>query len=418
MLLLVFLGGVLTILSPCILPVVPLVFARAERSFVRETLPLLFGLALAFTFAATVATSAARWLVAANLVGRDVALVLMAVVGVALLSTRAAEWLARPFARLGSAMLATPTDGGGRTRALRNVAVGAAIGLLWAPCAGPILGLVITLAARADDRRSAALLFFTFALGAAMSLGLVMLAAGRALARLRATARLHLVAQRVLGVATLATVVVIALGWDAAIFAKGGIVGTARAEETLVRRLATTAAPRADAGMSLDAFAVAEAAAPLPTLDRMLPGFTGATEWINSAPLTPESLRGKVVLVDFWTFGCYNCLNALPHVKALYAKYKDQGFIVIGVHTPELPRERVVTNVRDEVKRLGITYPVVIDNDYAIWKAFGNQYWPAAYYADATGTLRFHHFGEGRYEEQDKVVAKLLAERQPVAGSR
>ena len=405
MLLLVFLGGVLTILSPCILPVIPLVFARAERSFVRETLPLLLGLALAFAFAATIATSAAGWLVAANVVGRDVALLMMAAVGVALLSTRAAEFLARPLSRLGGAVLAH-SPAAARPRPLRSVGIGAAIGLLWAPCAGPILGLVITLAARAPDRRAASLLFLTFALGATVSLGLVMAAAGRTLARLRAATRYHVVVQRVLGVATLATVVVIALGWDAAIFAKGGLVGTARAEETLVRKLTTVAPPIVDAGMSIDDFAATPAAPTITTL----PGFAGATEWINSAPLTPESLRGKVVLVDFWTFACYNCLNALPHVKELYAKYKDQGFVVIGVHTPELARERVLSNVRAQVKQLGITYPVVVDNDYAIWKAFDNQFWPAAYYADASGTLRFHHFGEGRYDEQDKIVAKLLAE--------
>ena len=117
------------------------------------------------------------------------------------------------------------------------------------------------------------------------------------------------------------------------------------------------------------------------------------------------------MLVDFWTFGCYNCLNALPHVKALYAKYKDRGFVVVGVHTPEFARERVVANVRSEVRRLDVRYPVVVDIESRIWRAFHNQYWPAAYYADATGKLRFHHFGEGRYEEQDRVVASLLAER-------
>jgi thiol-disulfide isomerase/thioredoxin len=142
----------------------------------------------------------------------------------------------------------------------------------------------------------------------------------------------------------------------------------------------------------------------------VLPPFDGATEWINSPPLTSEGLRGKVVLVDFWTFARYNCLNALPHVKALAAKYGRQGLVVIGVHTPELARERVLDNVRNQVKRLGITYAVVVDNDYKIWNAFHNQYWPAAYYADRTGKLRFYHFGEGAYVEQDAVVARLLAE--------
>ena len=149
----------------------------------------------------------------------------------------------------------------------------------------------------------------------------------------------------------------------------------------------------------------------LPQADGQLAPFEGGTEWINSTALTPELLRGKVVLVDFWTFECYNCLNALPHVKELYAKYKDRGFVVVGVHTPEFARERVPENVRREVAKLGITYPVVIDNDHRIWNAYHNQYWPAAYFADANGKMRFYHFGEGRYEEQDKVVAKLLAER-------
>ena len=149
-----------------------------------------------------------------------------------------------------------------------------------------------------------------------------------------------------------------------------------------------------------------------------MPGFTGATAWINSAPLTLDSLRGKVVLIDFWTFACYNCLNALPHVKALYEKYRQQGFVVVGVHTPELPQERVLDNVRREVTRLGITYPVVVDNDYTIWNAYHNQYWPAAYYVDATGELRFSHFGEGAYAEQDQAVARLLDEARQQARAR
>ena len=122
-------------------------------------------------------------------------------------------------------------------------------------------------------------------------------------------------------------------------------------------------------------------------------------------------------MVDFWTFECYNCLNALPHVKALHAKYKDRGLVVIGVHTPEFARERVPANVRREVASLGIEYPVVIDNDSRIWRSFQNRYWPAAYFADATGRLRFHHFGEGRYAEQDQVVARLLDERDAAAAA-
>ena len=411
MLLLAFLGGVLTILSPCILPVIPLVFARTGRSFRREVAPMLVGLALAFTGAALIASATAHWLLVANEVGRNAALVLLAVVGVSLVSTRAAEWLTRPASRVGAAMLGADR---GAASPWRNVVVGMAIGLLWAPCAGPILGLLIAASATGSAPRTA-LLFLTFGLGAIMSLAAVTSLGSRLLTFLKRAGAADVVVRRVLGTATLLTVVALFFGWDRALFAKGGLVQTASAEELLVSRLAPRPVATAPAGMSLDDFDADEAARVAPIAlaqaDGVLPGFDGATEWINSAALTPAALRGKVVLVDFWTFECYNCLNALPHVKELYAKYKDRGFVVVGVHTPEFARERVPENVRREVAKLGITYPVVIDNDNRIWNAFHNQYWPAAYYADARGKMRFYHFGEGRYEEQDKVVARLLAER-------
>lgn len=416
MLVLALIGGVLTILSPCILPVLPLLFARDGRSFAADTVPMLAGLGVAFTATALVATATAHWLAVASDAGRAAALVLLALVGVTLVSPRAAAWVSRPASRLGGALLAR-TRGPAASPA-RAALVGGAIGLLWAPCAGPILGLLIA-AAAVSSPGYAGLLFLTFALGAIMSLAVVTTAGVRVLARLRRAGAADASVRRALGVATLATVIALFFGWDRALFADKAFIRTAAAEERLVSRLAPGAVPGPDAGLSLDAFAAAEAARrtapPLPTMEGVLPPFTGGNEWINSPALTPESLRGKVVLVDFWTFACYNCLNALPHVQALQAKYGARGFVVVGVHTPELPRERLVENVRREVRRLGITYPVVIDNDYAIWRAFGNRYWPAAYYADASGRLRFHHFGEGRYEEQDQVVAALLAERDAAA---
>jgi cytochrome c biogenesis protein CcdA/thiol-disulfide isomerase/thioredoxin len=413
MLALAFLGGVLTILSPCILPVIPLVFSRTGHDFRREIIPMLGGLAVAFTAAALVATATARWLLVANAIGRYAALLLLAMVGLALFSTSVAEWLTGPLTRAGAAMIGAPTAHASSAPA-RSVVIGMAIGLLWAPCAGPILGLLIAAAATSGAPR-AGLLFLTFALGAAMSLAVVTSLGSRVVARLKRAGAADVIVRRTLGLATLVTVIAIFFGWDQALFANGGIVRTASAEERLVSTLAPGAKGAAPAGTSLDAFAAEEdartAAIALHVADGMLPGFDGATEWINSRPLTPEALRGKVVLVDFWTFECYNCLNALPHVKELYAKYKDRGFVVVGVHTPEFALERFPDNVHRAVTRLGITYPVVIDNDNRIWNAFHNQYWPAAFYADATGTMRFYHFGEGRYEEQDKVVAKLLAER-------
>ena len=138
------------------------------------------------------------------------------------------------------------------------------------------------------------------------------------------------------------------------------------------------------------------------------PDFAGISNWFNSKPLNIADLRGKVVLVDFWTYGCVNCVNTLPHVTDLYAKYKDRGLVVVGVHTPEFPFEKSAGNVQAALKRHGITYPVAQDNDSATWNAYRNQYWPAQYIIDQNGKIVFQHEGEGRYDEIDRTVAKLL----------
>ncbi len=145
-------------------------------------------------------------------------------------------------------------------------------------------------------------------------------------------------------------------------------------------------------------------------IEGALPSITGAVEWLNSPPLTAEALRNKVVLIDFWTYSCINCLRSLPYVKAWANKYRDQGLVVIGVHAPEFAFEKNISNVKTEVHNLGITYPVAIDNNYAIWRAFNNQYWPAHYFIDAKGQIRHHHFGEGDYEESERIIQQLLME--------
>ncbi|MBR2118173.1 MAG: thioredoxin family protein [Pseudomonadota bacterium] len=138
------------------------------------------------------------------------------------------------------------------------------------------------------------------------------------------------------------------------------------------------------------------------------PEFTGLGNWFNSQPLTLASLRGKVVLVNFWTYGCVNCVNTLPHVTQLYAKYKDKGFVVVGIHTPEFPFEHSANNVQAALKRHGITYPVAQDNKSATWNAYRNQYWPAQYIVDQSGKIVYSHAGEGAYDEIDRTVGKLL----------
>jgi len=145
-------------------------------------------------------------------------------------------------------------------------------------------------------------------------------------------------------------------------------------------------------------------------IERAFPSLNGANDWLNSQPLTPESLRGKVVLIDFWTYTCINWQRSLPYVRAWAEKYKDQGLVVIGVHTPEFGFEKDLNNVRTAVKALKVDYPVAIDNDYAIWRAFRNNYWPALYFVDAKGNIRHHQFGEGEYERSERIIQQLLNE--------
>ncbi|WP_144630486.1 thioredoxin family protein [Bordetella genomosp. 13] len=162
--------------------------------------------------------------------------------------------------------------------------------------------------------------------------------------------------------------------------------------------------------LSLSAVLLASVAAATPSAPAAAPEFTGIEKWLNSEPLTLQGLRGKVVLVDFWTYTCINCINTLPYVKSWHQKYKDQGLVVVGVHTPEFPFERATANVQKALGRFGIEYPVAQDNRYATWEAYGNRYWPAFYLIDKHGRVVYSHFGEGRYKETEAEIQRLLGQ--------
>ena len=427
LLLLSYLAGALTIIAPCILPVLPFVFARAGQSFLKSGLPLLAGMALSFAGVATLATLGGAWAVEANEAGRTVALVLLGAMGLALLLPAVAERLSRPVVALGARLGASADADAARTgrTVVPSFILGAATGLLWAPCAGPVLGLVLTTAALQGASAQTSLLLLSYALGAATSLGLALWAGGRVFAVMKRSLRAGDWLRRGLGVAVLAGVTVVALGLDTRILAKVTPAGGNAAEAWLVEHIglpapaplvrATAAASMVDAGSMIR---VAAAAPAVPRLslpvEGTLPELSGATGWLNSAPLTRESLRGKVVLVDIWTFGCVNCQRAIPHVREWANKYKDQGLVVIGVHAPEFAFERKTENVRRAAADLQLDFPIAIDNNFAIWKSFNNQFWPANYFIDAQGRIRFHHFGEGEYEKSEQVIRQLLDEaRQP-----
>ena len=398
--LLSYLAGALTIVSPCILPVLPFVFARAGRPFVRNGLPLLVGMAVTFAGVATLAALGGGWAVRANEVGRWIALAVMAVLGLSLLVPSIGDRLMRPFVAAGSWLtdrVERRSADQGDVRA--SLLLGVATGLLWAPCAGPILGVILTGAALQGAGVGSTVLLLAYAAGAATSLALALLVGGRVFKAMKGALGLGEWVRRGLGALVLIGVVAIGLGLDTGLLTRISAGSTGRLEQALLSGIGR-GAPMNAAPTDL---------ANLP-VEGQLPAFTGATTWINSPPLTPQQLRGKVVVVDFWTYSCINCLRALPYVRAWAEKYKDQGLVVIGVHTPEFAFEKSEANVRDAVRRLGVDYPVAMDNDFAIWRAFKNQYWPAHYFIDAQGRIRHHHFGEGDYEGSERVIQQLLKE--------
>jgi len=410
LLVLAFLGGILTIISPCILPVLPFVFAKADQPFRKSGLPLLAGMALTFAGFAAIATVGGAWVVRANQYGRVAALVVLAIFGLTLLWPALADRLSRPFVQLGS-RLSQPSDSGASPSPLRSLLLGIATGLLWAPCAGPILGLILTGAALEGASSRSALLLLAYAAGAATSLAVALLAGGRVFAALKRSLGAEVWIRSTLGVLVLAGVVVIAFGLDRGLLTQISLASTSGVEQSLIDRLhppVESKPKNPGAMMMMSATAPGAGAGP-----QMMPDLSGAIAWINSPPLTGEQLKGHVVLVDFWTYSCINCLRSIPYVRAWAEKYKDSGLIVIGVHTPEFAFEKDADNVRRAVSELKITYPVALDNDYKIWKAFSNSYWPADYLVDATGRIRFHHFGEGKYDETEQQIQQLLKENNP-----
>ncbi|MEJ8837475.1 cytochrome c biogenesis protein DipZ [Ramlibacter sp. AN1133] len=422
LLLLSFVAGTLTILGPCILPVVPFVFTRVDRPFLQNGLPMLVGLAFSFAVVGTLASVGGSWVVEANEAARQVALLVLALVGVSLLVPRLASRWMRPLVSAGERLAESAQRAGARrgNSILQSFLLGAATGLLWAPCAGPVLGLVLTAAVLHGVTPYTAGLLAAYAAGAATSLALVLWAGGRAFALLRRSMGAVEVLRRAIGAAVLLGVGTIALGLDTGLLARlSGSSGATRLEQHLLERFSPQRLPHPGASLIPDPAAfepdallrtgLAKPAAPLP-VEGMLPDLEGATTWLNSPPLTREALKGKVVLVDFWTFACINCQHALPYVRAWHEKYKDQGLVVIGVHSPEFAFERRIENVRRAARDLGLGFPIAVDNNFAIWRSFSNQYWPAHYFVDAQGRIRFHHFGEGEYERSEQVIRQLLEE--------
>jgi cytochrome c biogenesis protein CcdA/thiol-disulfide isomerase/thioredoxin len=387
-----FLGGMISLLSPCTLPVIPLLFAGFQGQR-RHLLALFTGMIVMFTLVAMLVTVASEWIVNATLVGRWVALLVLAIAALALIFPQFAQRIAGPAVSAGNALNNRST----RTRGMLSAFLaGLAVGLLWSPCAGPILGAIFSINIAGHSSITTGALLIAYGGGCALMLALLAAGGRTLMAPLRAKSALMARLRQGAGVVMLATVVFNATGLTTTL---KGANGLADSLENSLLSLAkpSTAQPKLQPVVQ-----------ETPRSD--LPSLSGGTGWINGDPVTPESLKGKVVLIDFWTWDCINCQHTLPYVRDWANKYQSQGLVVIGVHTPEYPWEKPLSSVKDAVNKWQLPYRVVADNNYQIWNAFGNQYWPAHYYFDAKGQLRYTSFGEGNYDKQEQVIQQLLKE--------
>ena len=395
-----FVAGVITSLSPCVLPVLPLILAgSASSTDRRRPYVIIAGLILSFTIFTLAGGALLSALGLPEDLLRDLAIAVMLVMAASLLSTRVAWLLERPLLFL--TRRRPSTDGNG-------LVLGLSLGLVFVPCAGPVLAAVTVLSASGEVGLRIVLVTGAYAIGVAIPM-LAIAIGGQRLTSGVAFLRTHAATTRtaagvLLGVGALA----IAFGLDQKVTTALPAYGTTFQEK--LEENTTVKKELRDLTGAGDPLAAGTQVSNAPRA----PELRGLKDWQNTPagkPLSLAGLRGKVVIVDFWTYSCINCLRTLPHLKAWDKAYRRAGLTIVGVHAPEFAFERVPSNVRSAVRRLGIRYPVALDNDFATWRAYNNDYWPSKYLIDKSGRVRYTHFGEGAYGETESWIRRLLGEK-------
>jgi cytochrome c biogenesis protein CcdA/thiol-disulfide isomerase/thioredoxin len=412
-----FVSGMVTALTPCVLPILPIVLSSTVTGGRRRPLGVIVGLILSFTFFTLTLTTIIQALhLPADLL-RTISIVLLFLFGLTMLIPRFMQYSEILFSKLSTKIGAG--QGGQRTGFFGGFLIGLTLGILWAPCAGPILASVITLALTNNVTVQSALITFSYACGTAVILLLIAYGGRGIIARFRALNSKSALIQQVFGVVMILTSFALIFGIDLQ-FQKYIVqhlpswaltpLGQFESSESVskeLRNLRGTSGPgRPQTNAGLDS-------ASLLSDQGVAPEFVKPTKWLTAdgTDVTMQQLRGKVVLIDFWTYSCINCIRTLPYIEGWQKKYADKGFTVVGVHSPEFAFERVPSNVMKAIRDFGLTYPVVMDNDFGTWNAYNNEYWPAHYLVDAKGHIRFTHFGEGRYEDTERAIQLLLKER-------
>jgi len=422
-----FIGGLITGISPCILPVLPVIFfsgtqggsrpaasetgavateVRPKRSMSETLRPyrVIAGLVLSFSVVTLVGSALLSLLHLPQDAIRWVALVALVAIGLGLIFPQFEALLEKPFSKLPQKQFGSGQSGFG---------LGLALGVLYVPCAGPVLAAIAVAGATGTIGLDTVALTFSFAVGATLPLLFFALAGQRVAQRVAAFRRRQREIRIVGGIVTILLAVALVFNLPAALQRAipdytGALQQQVGGDEQLrelnlgglVNEQNAQLSNCSDGGSELESCGTA-------------PDIKGITKWLNTpgnAPIDLKSLRGKVVLIDFWAYSCINCQRSTPHVVGWYDAYRDEGFEVIGVHTPEYAFEKVEANVVSGAKDLGITYPIAMDNAFSTWTNYRNRYWPAEYLIDQQGTVRHVRFGEGGYEDTEKLIRQLLSE--------
>ncbi|HVX33043.1 MAG TPA: cytochrome c biogenesis protein DipZ [Solirubrobacterales bacterium] len=438
-----FVAGAATAVSPCVVPVLPIALSAGTTGGRRRPLGVVTGLVVSFTFVLFALVYVIDALGLPNDLLRNVAVVVLFGFGIVLLVPPLAARV-EAFGSRFSGRVGVRSEGDGFWP---GVGLGFSLGVLYAPCAGPILAAVLTASASQPFNAGRLAVVVAYAIGSALVLYLLMIG-GRKLAA--PLARRSGAFQMAMGAVMVLVAVAMWQGYDtkfqsnvtaelpswltnpaegiekshsaqvalAEIREEGshGGLGLRAAEAEGEREIEKARAKRGQEPLGAvgEARLTAKQEETVPLNDiGPAPEFTDTEDWFNTPgekPLTMKGLRGKVVLIDFWTYSCINCIRTLPYLNAWNKRYAKDGLVIVGVHTPEFPFEREAANVEEAIKTDGIEYPVVQDNEMGTWNAYGNLYWPAEYFVDAKGEVRYAHFGEGEYGEKEDVIRELLAE--------
>lgn len=410
-----FLAGIVTVLSPCVLPVLPALLSAGGGKGHLRPIGIIIGLICSFTFFTLALTGLVRLTGVSPDFLRYIAIGLIALFGLMMIF----PWLGEKFAQATSGFANLGQSVQAKSKAIGSgfwsgFVLGIALGLVWTPCAGPILATITTIVATSTVTTNIFLITLVYSLGSAIPMLLIIYGGQKAINSSRSLSAYSEWIRKGFGVLMILTAVALAFHYDVKLqqIALQYIPSLNIENNSLVK--AELDKLKSESEVNSNASFVLPPESLIPKDGDSLPKFAavpslvGITGWVNTEPFTLEQLRGKVILIDFWTYSCINCIRTFPYLKDWYAKYKDLGLVIVGVHTPEFEFEKNTENVKDAVKRFGLLYPIAIDSNFKTWLNFNNHFWPAHYLVDQTGIVRDFHFGEGAYIQTENNIRNLL----------